>query len=290
MTRSWSRLVGRVVLAGVTVVAGVQLILYIVWWEWVRASLAGVVFVACLVVAAAVVILDRIERLERRIREVGATARPRNEIAEPDAPSVLEPAPDFRWLEAVKPTPTYVFVPLLLGLGVLVTLVSNVVERIARATQSRRYAAAGPVPEPSTPRSQLGRVLAVVLVGAVAALGLFQVSHFWPEPYRSGTTTFAVQVATKSIPEPDPGGAVEAVARHCVMYTRIGITFERVVPLSRTNARLVVSPRLGEAAQRRYVGCLEDLVLDRHQLRVRSTDVLRAEGASVQGVASTENR
>lgn len=100
---------------------------YLWRWEWNRALIAGVLFVATEVAVAAAILLSRLRRIEAR-------------LPAPD-PSVLAhirdtapPARDhFEWL-APRADRFGVFVPVLIGMGVVASGLAWVVERLARAT------------------------------------------------------------------------------------------------------------------------------------------------------------
>lgn len=112
---------------------------YLTRWEWNRALTSGVIFLAAEIALFGALALDRIAKLRGAI-----TATP-----EPSAGRRVEPRPQvlarlretapahhehFAWL---KPNGTNVFVPVLLGAGVIVSAVAWAVERIARATAGR---------------------------------------------------------------------------------------------------------------------------------------------------------
>lgn len=153
-------------LAGLVTLAasGWYVAVYLARWEWNRALMAGVIFVAAELGLLGLLLLDRVARLERRLDEsppgparlrpmqptrrapTAPVARPapagpptrRTGRAEPD-PRVLarvrEAAPSrrpFAWLDPADRLS--VFVPVLLGAGVLLTGVAWLVERIARLT------------------------------------------------------------------------------------------------------------------------------------------------------------
>ena len=119
--------------------AGWYVAVYLARWEWNRAVVAGIIFLAAELALVGVLVLDRLGRLEQRIDE--RTAAP---PAEPDSRVVAhihEAAPPssepFAWLrtgEATNGNRLSVFVPVLLGAGVILSGVAWVVERIARVT------------------------------------------------------------------------------------------------------------------------------------------------------------
>jgi hypothetical protein len=121
--------------------AGWYVAVYLARWEWNRAVVAGIIFLAAELGLIGTLVLERLGKLEDRIDERTAPpARP----AEPDprlvahiheaAPPSREP---FAWLrtgEATNGTRLSVFVPVMLGAGVILSGVAWAVERIARLT------------------------------------------------------------------------------------------------------------------------------------------------------------
>lgn len=122
-------------------VAGWYVAVYLARWEWNRALMAGVIFVAAEIALLGVLVLDRIARLERReraspqgegdARGVGSRQRrvdPRvlTRLHEASPP----PRKPFAWLSPSSDQMS-VFVPVLLGAGVLLSGAAWVVERVA---------------------------------------------------------------------------------------------------------------------------------------------------------------
>lgn len=119
--------------------AGWYFFAYLTRWEWNRALVAGVIFLAMEVAIVAGAVLERLRRLSTAIDELHhrSTAEPRDEqvlqrIGEA-APPRREP---FAWL---TPDRTSVFVPVLLGAGVIASGVAWTVERLARAGVGRHF-------------------------------------------------------------------------------------------------------------------------------------------------------
>lgn len=121
---------GRIAgLLGTTVLltTGLYFFVYLWRWEWNRALIAGVLFVATEVAVAAVTVLNRLQRMEDRLQS-------------PD-PAVLarirESAPPrrdhFEWLSP-RSGRMGVFVPVLIGMGVVASALAWLVERLAHAT------------------------------------------------------------------------------------------------------------------------------------------------------------
>jgi hypothetical protein len=297
MTRLVAAVMMWLSLAAVVVVAGGHTLYYLLEWEWVRAQIAGIAFVAGLVVAATLSVLARLRRIERRL-DVLALAMGTPAVQQP-APDV-EPRPDFRWLDRPSTAQALalpaavltllavpdqsVFIPVFLATGLVVTAVATAVEQISALRHSTPLAGVAVGAPPSAlplPRGPGGRMLLLVPVVAalvVAALvgGLYLASHYWSKPIGAGTTTMAVEVATNGGPAGDPEvvevvEVVEAVGRYCVLNSGVAVRFRDVVPGPRGDTLLRLTPLLDGDAQKRFIGCLEDAVLEWHQLTVTDT-------------------
>ena len=100
---------------------------YLWRWEWNRALIAGVLFVAAEVAMAAAMILSRLRRMEDRLRAPDPAVLARIRETAP-------PARDhFEWLSP-KSGRLGVFVPVLIGMGVVASGLAWLIERLARAT------------------------------------------------------------------------------------------------------------------------------------------------------------
>jgi len=111
--------------------AGTYVVIYLYRWQWQRAILCGVLLLVVEVMLLGIVLLGRLARIEEQMRD--ADRRQEDVLArlrEKDA----RPAGDrFRWLD--EPTSrTYVFVPVLMVTGVLLSGLAWIVQRIASAT------------------------------------------------------------------------------------------------------------------------------------------------------------
>lgn len=296
MIRTVASVVTWLALTAVLLVSGGHMLYYLLEWEWVRAQIAGIAFVAALVVSATLVLLARLRALERRLDALAlaAVASP-SSIAAPDpAGAGPEPRPDFAWLTPTsswsalalpalalvalrEPTPA-VFIPIFLATGVAVSVIASGVERLAAL---RHPAVAAPVAPasarpgvlaPARPSGMLSAVAVpvggMVVIGAVIG-GLWLGAHYWSEPVGSGTTTLTVEVERNGRASTDLEVA-EVVGRYCVLNAGVDVRFRDVVATPE-GVLLRVTPLLDADAQKRFGGCLEDAVLDRHRLAV--TDV-----------------
>jgi hypothetical protein len=301
MTRLVARGVLWITIFVVIAVAGVHFIYYLSSWEWSRAGIAGMALTSALVVGGTFLVLGRIQRLERRLGEVllALQASP----AGPAAPGPrqtttpeIEPRPDFPWLGtpngthalgaillvalAWEPPDQSVFIPVFLAAGIVISAIAGGVERIA----ARRHRdAQGPVAAAPTPtvREVLGArpkvtVLALVVAGAAVAGmaigGLYLLSHYWSKPIGPGITSMSVVVDHRG-PTTTDIEVVESVGRYCTLHSGTHARFRGVQPGPGEATTLRVSPLLDDDAQRRYIGCVEDAVLEWHRLTVTATEL-----------------
>jgi hypothetical protein len=117
-----------VVLLLVTLVTSIwYFFAYLTLWEWNRALIAGFLMVTAEVGLVAILLLARLDSLNRRIAETNRAERIKTRLEA--APSESK---DFAWLR--DPNQTYVFIPVLLGAGVVASGLAWLVERIARLT------------------------------------------------------------------------------------------------------------------------------------------------------------
>ncbi|TFV57723.1 hypothetical protein E4P41_14140 [Geodermatophilus sp. DF01-2] len=122
--RKLSWIIGTIALLA----SGSYLLVYVYRWEWHRALLVGILFNACLVGLCAALVLRRLTRVERQLSTAGAP-HPADPLARLRAAPV-EPPP-FRWLRPEALDRTHVFIPILLGGGVLVSGAAWLIERVA---------------------------------------------------------------------------------------------------------------------------------------------------------------
>jgi hypothetical protein len=115
--------IARVLGAAMLFATGLYFFVYLWRWEWNRALIAGILFVATEVAMATATILDRLHRLSAADPAVLARIK-----------ETAPPAHDhFEWLSP-RSDRLGVFVPVLIGMGVVASGLAWLVERIARAT------------------------------------------------------------------------------------------------------------------------------------------------------------
>lgn len=127
MARRTAMAFGLIMLA----VSVFYLFAYLYWWEWNHAIIAGVFVLAIEGGLIAVVVLGRLTRLEQRFGDGdGAHELTTRMILRDRAP---EPRDPFAWLSnSTKEGRLGVFVPVLLGAGVILSGAAWVVERLAQ--------------------------------------------------------------------------------------------------------------------------------------------------------------
>lgn len=128
--------------------SGWYVAVYLGRWEWNRAVVAGVIFLAAEVGLVGVLVLDRLAQLHRRLdahdhprdprdqRDTAARTRVDPHVVQTLRETAPPPRRPFAWLDDATQR-TSVFVPVLLGAGVLLSGAAWVVERIGRLTAGR---------------------------------------------------------------------------------------------------------------------------------------------------------
>lgn len=109
-------------------------VIYLTRWEWQRALICGVLLLVIEGLLVGTALLSRLGRLERQLADSG---RRTEEVWRRLQESRAEDGARFRWLEqdtADGTHRTYVFVPVLMAAGALLSGVAWVVQRISAAT------------------------------------------------------------------------------------------------------------------------------------------------------------
>ena len=120
--------IGLAVLAS----SGVYVFVYLVRWEWNRAMFAALLFVAAEVVLLGAVVLDRLRNLSSQVESL-KRGDPDPRVVERLRETAPPPSEPFAWL---KPGGDQlgVFVPVLMGAGMVLSGLAWLVEKIARRT------------------------------------------------------------------------------------------------------------------------------------------------------------
>ena len=273
--------------------SGMYVIIYLLRWEWNRALIAGLFFLAAELYLLWDVLLARINRLEAQLRRTEES-----EQIEALAAHLRRhrPAPrgPFDWLSPDRDK-TYVLVPILLGAGIILSGIAYVVERLSRVTAapvaehelarglaSMALPTAGLAPTGLPPRDDLiepdideraGRRSATVIVALIVSmtavivvLAAVLVTRDAP-PQQDAALVMDVVVERNNLDQPD-----EAVAAGlwsaCQLRVPSEVSLQSLAPVSDGRLRLVIAPAPAKFDERELLGCLQDATTDRAQLRI----------------------
>jgi len=124
------RRLGALVLAATLVGTGGYVFVYLYRWEWNRAIVSAVLFLAAEVALVGWALAARLTRIDAHLEALDAERH--NQRLARIREAAPEPSVGFEWL--ARPDQLGVFVPILMGAGVALSAVAWVVERVARAT------------------------------------------------------------------------------------------------------------------------------------------------------------
>lgn len=306
-----TRIISRVatVASGIVLTAaGVYVVVYLARWEWNRAIVAATVFIAMLQVVSTAVIASRLRDLSSRCGIVvvhssgseadagmavgddsgveggiGADTLDDSVLAALQAAGEQRARRHFEWLRADSGT-VGVFVPVLLGTGMILSAVAWLVERIAglvaghsvdRATarsaplhmplaagRSDPTGALAPLAASAVSRRRRTTAFLVAVLLAVAGIGIESVRRLTqsvPDTGIGGRTVLEIAVRTKKErPSADVAAALWGVCRE-----RLDGLPHAVVAVADGNVvTLLVDRSLQRTAQRRVTGCIEDFTID----------------------------
>lgn len=123
----------RALLGGVTLAAsGTYMFVYLYRWEWNRALMSAAIFVAAEVAVVGSFLAQRLKAIDDRLDDRQDRSSPGSVRLERIRSAAPEPRATFAWL--ARPERMNVFVPVLMGAGVVLSGVAWLVERVARAT------------------------------------------------------------------------------------------------------------------------------------------------------------
>lgn len=306
-----TRIISRIatVASGIVLTAaGVYVVVYLARWEWNRAIVAATVFIAMLQVVSTAVIASRLRDLSSRSSivvvhssgseegadmavgddsgigdGVGADTLDDSVLAALQAAGEQRARRHFDWLRADSGT-VGVFVPVLLGTGMILSAVAWLVERIAglvaghsvdRATarsaplhmplaagRSDPTGALAPLTETAVPRRRRTTAFLVAVLLAVAGIGVESVRRLTqsvPDTGTGGRTVLEIAVRTKrDRPPADVAAALWGVCRERLD----GLPHAVVADADGNVVTLLVDRSLQRTAQRRVTGCIEDFTID----------------------------
>lgn len=285
-------------LGGLTAAAAATYsVVYLTRWEWQRALICGVLLLVVEGLLVCALLLSRIGRLERRIADTGERTE---EVWRRLRESGPEQGARFRWLEPREPDGahrTYVFVPVLMAAGVLLSGVAWVVQRISAATArpgaERRLAGRltaltaphgellGRAPElearPAVPRPRAARTLLLAVVVAACGLLLALLVDTLSDATQTRPGKAAGSAATTLVYRVEVHGSDNANARALAARElwercrRSTAALNVRAPLTRLDTDVwagVIRPALSEHDVMRLSGCLADATAHRTRARV----------------------
>ena len=266
---------------------GVYLIVYLFRWQWNRALICGVLFVACEVLLLSRMILQRLRRLDERLSSLGEERVQARIVA-----TRPEPKDRFAWLEE-SVTRTNVFLPVLLGAGVLASAaawaVENIARRTARPALERSLAGSlgalafptggflGEAPAPARTGLPTGwRRAAFVLAAAAVAGGVTagidvvaDATQTRQDQLVQDTTTVIDLEFRGRRATADPTRHASDLVAVCTSQSFVReIPATAVLDLGDTGARVLLAADLGDHGTDRMRGCLEDTTLEQIQASV----------------------
>lgn len=290
-----SRRIAMAMVLGVLAASGTYVLVYLFRWEWHRAIITGIFFLATELALSVMVVLHKLSSLEARLDDLTAGARPvapTDPVLERLRSAAPEPSKPFEWLDPTSST-TSVFLPFLLGVGAVASGLAWVVEHLARRSaipvMERRLAASlaplalpagglvgrGPVPAPARVRPRTSRTIALLAAGAVASVAATGLIDLVADAIQ--TRPDAVDSEIRTTVEVQLRGATadrhtERSAAHLwgtcshVLYSRgVGTTIE---VLDAGRVAFLIPSDIGTHGRQRLRGCLEDAVIDRVQASV----------------------
>lgn len=147
------RRIPLLLMAAMGAVCAAYTVIYLVRWEWNRALIAAIFFVAVEVLFVGAMVVNRIRRLEDAVRSLPTGAETPDVALDALRDTAPEPPDRFSWIRD-RTTSTNVFLPVLLGAGIVASALAWLVERVAHATLTpaleRRLASRlGPIAVPA---------------------------------------------------------------------------------------------------------------------------------------------
>lgn len=280
------RRIAYVVPVAALLAAATYVLVYLYRWEWHRALVAGVFMLALELGVGLALVFERLRSIEARMDASERDALDATRRAVADARP--EPSGQFEWLRDAA-NRTSVFVPILLGAGVVLSALAWGVERLARLTarptlERQLVLRLQPLTLPSgtllgmapsalptrphvaQPRSWRWLILPLAVLPALVLGqtmdGLADATQNRPDAIVPGSAgRVVVSVEHRNVPAAD-----DMVARSLwgACAAQIGTTYRLtgVELLDGGRVELRVRPAIGKYAERRLRGCFEDATTD----------------------------
>jgi hypothetical protein len=261
--------------------SGAYVFIYLYRWEWNRALIAGMIFIAVELALLGAAILDRLNNLGRRMDDLERGIVQRDVLAriQESAPA---PRRHFAWLTDTDRAS--VFVPVLMGAGVVISALAWAVERVARRTgrpvlEQRLAARIAPialvqpgasvatVPPPQRPVKRILSATIMITVAVAAVVALAGATQSRPDTIRDGTAT-ELKLNVFSNSRMDPTGAAVRLWEACSGTVPRAVSARSFQGSDETAVRIELRPGIGPNGERKLRGCLEDATLDNIQAAV----------------------
>jgi hypothetical protein len=294
-----ARAIGFALATVILAVSSIYVVIDLARWEWNRAVISALVMIAALIVLVAMILFRQLNRIEQRmdalersdaVNTLGAL-RSANEAAA---------GRHFRWLER-PPDRLGVFIPVLLGAGVLMSLVAYLIERIAGLfaavtldpRTASRLGADLPLGDglpptarldamtraPARRRTALLTVLSLTLVLSMGAVVLLrELTQTRPDDVAAaGTTSVVLDVDQRRQLRPLTTVA-EDLFGSCRSRLPGDVELTAITQVDDERVTIEFDRSLGQTGRARIVGCLEDHTLDRVRADVLSIQSTPADG------------
>lgn len=271
--------------------SGIYLFVYLYRWEWNRAMIAGVILLIAEIALIGSLAMEKLTSIEERLRTLEGDGNKTLDTIKETAPA---PKSRFKWLTGDGDL--NVFVPVLMGAGVLFAGIAWAVERFARLTArpaleqglAMRLAPLalpeGSLTAPLVSRAPARRVsfkmyrgplmfaaLAATLFISIDALG--DLTQNRPDaPAVGGTGTISLEILRNGFTR-SPEEAARNLWGACsgtVSRAHSASSFEA---MGRGRVRIEIQPAPGPNAQRRLHGCFVDATLDNVQARLINVSI-----------------
>jgi hypothetical protein len=127
----------RGLLGGATLAAsGTYTFVYLYRWEWNRALMSAAIFIAAEVAVMGSLLAQRLKVITERLDDQPKATPPAARTVRLEHIRAGAPPPKARFAWLARPEQMNVFVPVLMGAGVLMSGVAWLVERVARSTMA----------------------------------------------------------------------------------------------------------------------------------------------------------
>ena len=264
--------------------SGLYFFIYLYRWEWNRALVAAAIFIMMEVAVAAAALFARIGALEKRISEQSYPKDALERIQETAPP----PRANFRWLTGGGDQVS-VFVPVLMGAGLVVSGIAWLVERLAHATarpvmEQHLALQLAPLALPdggfledipaapvARPARRAKRTFAFLLVAVLMSMLIDQLGDLTqtrPDVVPAGSTsTLSIEISSNGWSRSEVAAA-DTMWTLCRSTIPASITDSGWVRTGPATFQMSLSHGLGEHTVRQLHGCFEDAGIDNLQARV----------------------